>query len=151
MAASDDGVSSAFNLDFTFTFYGEDFTSARMATNGCLHFGSSGYHCNDYTPDPLPEITYTLYPFWTDLIRDSNSKVLAKNFTDKTVFGWYDLREYSRESDNTFEVILWKSDDSFEFRYGALDIIQHDVLIGCLLYTSPSPRDVEESRMPSSA
>ena len=27
-----------------------------------------------------------------------------------------------------------------------------DILIsGCLLYTSPSPRDVEESRMPSSA
>jgi len=24
-------------------------------------------------------------------------------------------------------------------------------LINCLLYTSPSPRDVEESRMPSSA
>jgi len=130
MAASDDGVSSVFNLDFTFTFYGEDFTSARMATNGCLHFGSSGGYCNDYTPDPLPEITYTLYPFWTDLIRDNGSSVLAKNFTDKTVFGWYDLREYYRDSDNSFEVILWKSDDSFEFRYGALDIIQHDVLIG---------------------
>ena len=28
-------------------------------------------------------ITYTLYPFWTDLIRDNGSKVLAKNFTDK--------------------------------------------------------------------
>ena len=26
-----------------------------------------------------------------------------------------------------------------------------DIDIGCLLYTSPSPRDVEESRMPSSA
>ena len=25
------------------------------------------------------------------------------------------------------------------------------ILEGCLLYTSPSPRDVEESRMPSSA
>ena len=25
------------------------------------------------------------------------------------------------------------------------------LLFGCLLYTSPSPRDVEESRMPSSA
>ena len=131
MAASDDGVSSVFNLDFTFTFYGEDFTTARMATNGCLHFGSSGGHCNDYTPDPLPEITYTLYPFWTDLIRDNGSSVLAKNFTDKTVFGWYDLREYNRSgSDNSFEVILWKSNDTFEFRYGALDIIQHDVLIG---------------------
>ena len=77
MASGDDQVSGAFNLDFTFTFYGEDFTTARMATNGCLHFGSSGSYCNDYTPDPLPEITYTLYPFWTDLIRDNGSKVLA--------------------------------------------------------------------------
>tara|TARA_Y100001938_G_scaffold58888_1_gene82383 strand:- start:501 stop:2891 length:2391 start_codon:yes stop_codon:yes gene_type:complete len=131
MGVGDDQVSSAFNLDFTFTFYGEDFTSARMATNGCLHFGSSGGYCNDYTPDPLPEITYTLYPFWTDLIRDNGSSVLARNFTDKTVFGWYNLREYNRgNTDNSFEVILWKSDDSFEFRYGALDIINHDVLIG---------------------
>ena len=28
---------------------------------------------------------------------------------------------------------------------------KHGVIIACLLYTSPSPRDVEESRMPSSA
>ena len=131
MAVGDDSVSAAFDLGFTFTFYGQDFTSARMATNGCLHFKTTGSYCNDYTPDPLPEITYTLYPFWTDLIRDNNSKVLAKNFSDKTVFGWYDLREYNRSgSDNSFEVILWNSNDSFEFRYGALDIINHDVLIG---------------------
>ena len=131
MAVGDDQVSSAFTLDFTFTFYGEDFTTARMATNGCLHFGSSGGYCNDYTPDPLPEITYTLYPFWTDLIRDNGSSVLAKNFTDKTVFGWYNLREYNRSNtDNSFEVVLWKADDSFEYRYGALNIINHDVLIG---------------------
>ena len=33
------------------------------------------------------------------------------------------------------------------------DCIDHDAWTknGCLLYTSPSPRDVEESRMPSSA
>ena len=29
--------------------------------------------------------------------------------------------------------------------------ITHHKQIACLLYTSPSPRDVEESRMPSSA
>jgi hypothetical protein len=40
MAVGDDAVSAAFNLDFTFTFYEQDFTSARMATNGCLHFGN---------------------------------------------------------------------------------------------------------------
>ena len=33
----------------------------------------------------------------------------------------------------------------------ALDAQNFDVVVTCLLYTSPSPRDVEESRMPSSA
>ena len=129
--ASDDQVSSAFNLGFTFDFYGQSFTQGRMATNGCLHFKTTGAYCNDYTPDPLTgQHIYTLYPFWTDLIRDNGSKMLAKSFSDKTVFGWYNLREYNRSNtDNSFEVILW-TNDTFEFRYGALNIIKHDVLIG---------------------
>ena len=128
--AADDQVSSVFNLGFTFDFYGEAFTQWRMATNGCLHFKTSGAYCSDFTPDPLAsQYTYTLLPFWTDLIRDSGSSMLAKSFSDKTVFGWYDMREYNRASDNSFEVILW-TNDTFEFRYGALDIINHDVLIG---------------------
>tara|TARA_A100001515_G_scaffold70725_1_gene56251 strand:- start:711 stop:2414 length:1704 start_codon:yes stop_codon:yes gene_type:complete len=56
--------------------------------------------------------------------------MLAKNFSDKAVFGWYNLKEYNRNNtDNSFEVILW-TNNTYEFRYGALDIIQHDVLIG---------------------
>ena len=128
--AGDDQVSAAFNLGFTFDFYGQEFTQGRMATNGCLHFKTSGAYCSDFTPDPLAsQYTYTLLPFWTDLIRDNGSKMLAKSFSDKTVMGWYSMREYNRASDNSFEVILW-TNDTFEFRYGALDIINHDVLIG---------------------
>ena len=134
--ASDDQLASAFNLDFTFTFYDQQFTSARMATNGCLHFGlgtgnvNNNNFCQDYTPDPLPQYNYTLFPFWTDLIRDNQSKMLAKNFSDKSVFGWYNMREYNRSNtDNSFEVILW-TNSTFDFRYGDLNIIQHDVLIG---------------------
>ena len=147
--SGDDQVSNAFNLGFNFDFYNQTFSSARMATNGCLHFKTSGAYCNDYTPDPLVNkaYTYTMLPFWTDLIRDNGSKMLAKNFNDMTVFGWYNMREYNRASDNSFEVILW-TNNTFEYRYGALDIINHDVLIGevgsgsseiyqyCLLYTS---------------
>ena len=128
--SGDDQVSATFNLGFTFDFYGEAFTQGRIATNGCLHFKTTGAFCNDFTPDPLAsQYTYTLLPFWTDLIRDNDSSMLAKSFNDKTVFGWYDMREYNRASDNSFEVILW-TNDTFEFRYGALDIINHDVLIG---------------------
>ena len=133
--SGDDQLSAAFNLDNSFTFYGTAYDSARMATNGCLHFGlgtgnvNYNNYCGDYTPDPLPQYTNTMFVFWTDLIRDNQSKMLAKNFNDKAVFGWYDLKEYNRASDNSFEVILW-TNNTFEYRYGALDIIQHDVLIG---------------------
>ena len=43
---------------------------------------------------------------------------------------------------------------SFSYAASQLDRVggvKHAQLVGCLLYTSPSPRDVEESRMPSSA
>ena len=126
----DDGVSPAIDLSFNFTFYGSTFSQARMSTNGCLHFGSTGNYCNDYTPDPINgQHTYTLYPFWTDLIRDNNSRMKSWGDSSKMIFGWYRMREYNRNSDNSFEVILWNN-NSFDFRYRELDIINHDVLIG---------------------
>ena len=130
LGSNDDSVSAAFDLGFTFTFYGNDFTQARMATNGCLHFNLTGSYCGDYTPDPLPQYTNTLFPFWTDLIKDGGSAMRAKAFDDYTIFGWYKMREYNRaNSDNSFEVWLYPN-NTFEYRYGELDIIQHDVLIG---------------------
>ena len=129
-SVSDDGISPTIDLSFDFTFYGSTFSQARMATNGCLHFGSSGSYCNDYTPDPINgQHTYTIYAFWTDLIRDSDSRMKSWGDSSKMIFGWYDMREYNRASDNSFEIILWNN-NSFDLRYGALDIISHDVLIG---------------------
>ena len=130
LGSNDDSVSPAFDLGFTFTFYGNDYTQARMATNGCLHFNLTGSYCGDYTPDPLPQYTNTLFPFWTDLIKDGGSAMKAKAFDDYTIFGWYNMREYNRaNSDNSIEVWLYPN-DTYEFRYGELDIISHDVLIG---------------------
>ena len=140
LAVGDDSVSAKFNFGFDFTYYDNTFTFARMATNGCLHFGlnSTSYndYCGDYTPDPLPQYPNTLFPFWTDLIRDGGSKMLAKNILDSnnddlyTIFGWYNLREYNQSgTDNSLEVWLYPN-HTFEYRYGGLDIDSHDVLIG---------------------
>tara|TARA_R100001594_G_scaffold22359_2_gene43453 strand:+ start:1923 stop:4172 length:2250 start_codon:yes stop_codon:yes gene_type:complete len=128
---SDDAISPAIDLSFNFTFYGSTFSKARMATNGCLHFGSSGSYCSDYTPDPINgQHTYTIYPFWTDLIRDNNSRMKSYGDSEKMIFGWYRLREFNRSNtDNSFEVILWNN-NSFDIRYRELEIINHDVLIG---------------------
>ena len=40
---------------------------------------------------------------------------------------------------------------AFFAQYGVAVSTDNEQSITCLLYTSPSPRDVEESRMPSSA
>jgi hypothetical protein len=101
-----------------------------MATNGCLHFNLTGSYCGDYTPDPLPQYDNTLFVFWTDLIKDNGSAMKAKAFEDYTIFGWYKMREYNRaNSDNSIEVWLYPN-NTFEYRYGELDIQTHDVLIG---------------------
>jgi len=132
----DDQLSTNIDLTFNFTFYGQTFDSARMATNGCLHFGlgtgniNYNNYCGDYTPDPIgSQYTYTMFPFWTDLIRDNNSRMKSWGDNTKMIFGWYDMREYNRNSDNSFEVILYPN-NSFEYRYDELDIINHDVIIG---------------------
>jgi hypothetical protein len=135
MTANDDGTSQAFNLGFDFTFFGETFNQAYMASNGCLIFGALATgnnwekNCTQYNPSPEPNTNYTMYPFWTDLIMRDNSDMLAKQFNDKVIFGWYEMWEYDRDSKNTFELWLYPN-DSYEARYGELDIKEHDVFIG---------------------
>ena len=54
-----------------------------------------------------------------------------------------------------FFLICFSCEESMgEKEFGELktvDYVDLERFMGCLLYTSPSPRDVEESRMPSSA
>ena len=143
--AGDDQWSSSVTLGNTWNRWGKSWDKARMSTNGCLNFvgrsdGANSSNCNDYTPQSLPYRNYTLYPFWTDLIRGQSnvsgcnntwcsSKMLFKAFDDYVVFGWYYMREYNRQSSNSFEVILWNN-DTYDYRYRELDIDRHDVLIG---------------------
>jgi len=137
--SGDDQWSSQVSLGMEWSRWGQTWGHARMSTNGCVNLrgGSSGgnsSNCNDYTPQSLPYRNYTLYPFWTDLIRGTasggqSSKMLFKDFGDYVVFGWYYLKEYHRSSSNSFEAILYDN-NSYEYRYRELDIIQHDVVIG---------------------
>jgi hypothetical protein len=71
-----------------------------------------------------------MFPFWTDLIQDSGSRMKSWGDSTKMIFGWYDMKEYGRNNtDNSFEVILYPN-HSFEYRYDELDITNHDVIIG---------------------
>ena len=63
----------------------------------------------------------------------------------------YLKQEWGVEDVITFAADLGQGDELEPIRQKALDAGASESLVGCLLYTSPSPRDVEESRMPSSA
>ena len=145
--SSDDSWSGQVSLGMEWERWGQTWSHARMSTNGCVNLtsgsaGGSSSNCQDYTPQSLPYRDYTLYPFWTDLIRKSSSKMLFKDFGDYAVFGWYYLKEYNRGSSNSFEAILYEN-NSFEYRYRELDIINHDVVIGEQGKHSTTPADTK--------
>ena len=57
------------------------------------------------------------------------------------------------DHDLNHEVYIDPKDHKEHINHGMIEYTEEDLKMhnDCLLYTSPSPRDVEESRMPSSA
>ena len=78
---------------------------------------------------------------------------MRNNFLIATFIFLISLSQYSCVSNNKSKRIIVASSGKIESldpaRANTLKSLQ--LLSSCLLYTSPSPRDVEESRMPSSA
>ena len=79
------------------------------------------------------------------------------NFNKLTISDLVDqqLPSFVAEEFPTFVKFFEEYYKSLEVSGGILDIqnnfLEYKNVDSCLLYTSPSPRDVEESRMPSSA
>ena len=61
----------------------------------------------------------------------------------KSVYDYQVTEARCKWGQSLTNMICWSASSSYELRSALFEI--------CLLYTSPSPRDVEESRMPSSA
>ena len=64
--------------------------------------------------------------------------------------GWFDVLDDWLKRDR-FVFVGWSGLLLFPTAYLAIGGWLTGTTFVCLLYTSPSPRDVEESRMPSSA
>ena len=81
----------------------------------------------------------------TDILSKQNIPLSIKE--TKTV-----QSDFLKRPPTLAELVLFSIQGSEHSSYkSSKEHIKHFVTDGCLLYTSPSPRDVEESRMPSSA
>ena len=87
-----------------------------------------------------------IYILFASLIAfNSNSDVIEKSYNS------YFLNKVLSESDLKIykNVMLYQKKYQWEKADRALSKVENSIL--CLLYTSPSPRDLSTSRMPSSA
>ena len=113
--------------------------------------------CTSSEDDDLKDLN----PFISDLV-DFSRAALDSNYSAKKRFNLEFLKLFNEkviESGNSSEMSFDLGMQYYELIKSETDVkISASALVAapipyrdCLLYTSPSPRDVEESRMPSSA
>lgn len=136
-------------LQFVFPFYGEEFNTSYMFTNGVVGFRNptdsqveSHWCCDgrdlqtmaDNNQD-ISRYGYAIAPLWTDLIdlQQGNSGLFAEGDTSQQTYKWRNLAEYSWPYNattlNSFELQI-KPDGSYTVDYTAVDIQNHAIAIG---------------------
>ncbi|WP_284652025.1 BNR-repeat neuraminidase N-terminal domain-containing protein [Flavobacterium terrisoli] len=131
VATTDDGISDAQTLPFTFHFGGNNFTSFRMSTNGWISFDTAVTNNSTYAPLYTPlsstSITNVISAFSRDL--DSNN-TSGETYHVQTVgsspnrivkIEWANLKSFSTfVNPNTGNVQVWlyETSNKVEIRYG---------------------------------
>jgi hypothetical protein len=122
MFPSDDDSMTTVTLPFAFRYYGVDYSTLNIGTNGLASFTSnvsSGVNSPIDTDEPNG-----LYPFWDDLVIDDQSGVYTltrgTGSTQEFVIEWSNLHFYNDDDRITFEMILRKN-KTIAFLYGDED------------------------------
>ena len=82
-------------------------------------------------------------------------KINGSTYYFALIFSLFFNNFYAQQESKPTNIIFYLSDDQDLFDYGVYGNPKVETsnadLLACLLYTSPSPRDKRQSRMPSSA
>ena len=97
--------------------------------------------------------------FWSAFEQKPTSfNLFAKDYTDRNLFGFEIPTVWFQSINALFIIILapvfswlWPALARRNMNLSSITKFMFGVLFACLLYTSPSPRDRQKSRMPSSA
>jgi hypothetical protein len=112
-------------LPFTFNFYGNNFTSVSIATNGALLFGyASSSFANEN--GKLPKTPgFTIYPFWDDLDIGGTgggqiyTTMEGSGTNRRFIIQWHNLphEELQNGDTVTFQVVLHEGSNNIDFVY----------------------------------
>ena len=122
----DDQVSNPINLGFNFLFYGQNFNSAFISSNGVLGFQNPINGCCSGYNLANPGNTYGIFGLQTDLInlQTTNPWYRTQGEQGDRTFtvGWYDMSiYYDQNFRSSFEITLFESNNNILLNYGDLN------------------------------
>ena len=107
--------SQVLNLPFTFTFYGVEYDRVTVCSNGWIALGETDMTSFRNYPLPGPGGPSPMIAvFWDDLKTTNGGEVLwyYDSIEDYLIIEWSEMRTYTDNDLETFQVILFNSDES---------------------------------------
>lgn len=132
----DDNNAGPFNLGFTFTYYGVNYTQAYININGTVNFGAgSSEYSNGSLNTSGPN--NSIYAFWDDLVTDPSPydqrpiyyATVGSAPNRKFVAQWTNMYFFSTTVQmGTFQVILYEGSNNIQIQYR--DLLGGDRALG---------------------
>jgi len=122
IGTADDSNEGPFELGFPFYFYGNEYNSVRVSTNGFLSFTSTA---TSYTNQPIPsseDPNALLAPFWDDLNPTNGGQIYYFSWGDHFVVQYNEIPHYSGGGPETFQVVIY-DDGNILFNYKTVDTV----------------------------
>ncbi|MFC7877073.1 carboxypeptidase regulatory-like domain-containing protein [Isoptericola sp. NPDC057391] len=119
-----DDKAAAVELPFSFPFYGADYGTAYVSTNGFLNFLGASTSLSNVALPAAGAPNAAVYPFWDDLNVDAESAVYTASTTvdgvDAFVVEWRNVRKYRPDTDRVNVSATLLADGRVTLGYGAV-------------------------------
>jgi hypothetical protein len=104
---TDDAISNPISLGFTFPFFGNNFTTARVCSNGYISFTDTSTNAENGALPNTKAAANIVAALWTDLVIFDTSRIYWKATSGKFVVQFEHMALFSDlTADLTFQIIL---------------------------------------------
>ncbi|MCK4979571.1 MAG: choice-of-anchor D domain-containing protein, partial [Candidatus Delongbacteria bacterium] len=130
LGLADDGESDSLSLDFTFNYYGVDYTSIVVGSNGTASFTETDITYNNTTIPTGGELAL-LAVFWDDLNPVDGGEIYYyyDSANSRFIIEWDGVVDFSSTTPNTFQAIIYAS-GKIIYQYKDMQGVLNECTIG---------------------
>ncbi len=118
LSMSDDDNQGPFGINFDFPFYGQEFNTLRICSNGWISFTSSNTSYSNYGIPGTSAPENLVAPFWDDMDPTSGGMIYYYSSDDSAIVSWVDMPHYDEGGPYTYQIILTSAGTiTFQYMY----------------------------------